>query len=238
MNYIIASYLTTAIDNQRDIYTEKDNVKYIEEWYNTLIFNKLNGIIFFDDLSDEFIKGFPGVKFNKVDSIPFAMQLHDYRWFTYLSYLKNNQEIKNVFFTDIADVKIIKDPFTQPEFNDCTLYIGDEINKMDSWIVRCVSEAFEIIDDYHEIINKHWEESLLNCGILGGSRGIVMRYLELFKEYTLKILDRPTFDKTVDMPIFNYVVWKYFYPNILHGLPVNSRFCSHENIDNVWFIHK
>ena len=238
MNCIIASYLTTGIDIQRDIYTEKDNVKYIEEWYDTLISNKLNGIIFYDDLSDNFIKEFPKVKFNKVDSIPEGMQLHDYRWFIYLSYLKNNTEVENIFFTDIADVKIIKDPFIQPEFNDNTLYIGDETCKMDSWIVRCVSEAFELIDDYHAIIGKYREENLLNCGIVGGNRNIIISYLELFKEYTLKILSRPILDKTVDVPIFNYVVWKYFYPNIVHGLPVNSRFCNYENIDNVWFIHK
>jgi hypothetical protein len=232
MNYIISSYLTTNIDQQRGLYQQKDDPDYISIWYESLVKLGLNGIIIFDDLSENFMRKYPLMQFIRIEAFS-KIQLHDFRWLNYLNILER-QPVENVFFTDLQDVEIIKNPFIQPEFNDHTLFCGDEQKDMNCYIVNIVSDQIRILPGYQELINSN--RTLLNCGIVGGSRQVIYEFLCKMRFVIYRVINRPP-DATVDMPIFNYVVYQFF-PDLLHGFPVNSIFKNYEKRNDVWFIHK
>lgn len=68
-NVVMSVYFNSNPDPQRGNYIEKDNFEYIKPWYESVIKNKLNGILFHDNLSDDFLKKYESeyVKFIFID---------------------------------------------------------------------------------------------------------------------------------------------------------------------------
>jgi len=234
---IVATYLTSGVDLQRGIIQAKDDPQYISAWYDSVIHSGLDGVILHDGLSDSFIKQFPKVKFIKVPECG-KILLYDYRWIIFKDFLENN-ECENVFFTDVFDVQIVKNPFIQPEYNKKKLYCGDvngDVMRGDYWIGAALkNKKLMALPGFEEIITS--DRLLLNCGTFGGSRGIVLNFLKVLCDIILSVADREP-DITVDMPVFNYVMYIYFSSMLYAGYPVCSGFKKYENRNDVWFIHK
>ena len=233
MNYIISTYLTTAIDPQRNETKEVNDTKYIETWYNSIIRLNLNGVLLHDGLSADFQSKFPRITFKQVDPVPENLQLYDYRWILYYEFLLNNP-CEAVFFTDCSDVKVVRDPFY--EFEEGELYCGDESERICDckWIQDSFKNpSFATLSDLGKFLSS--KNSMLNCGVFGGSYGAVIQLLEYMVRLIEHLRFRP-FDRFGDNPLFNYVAYRYFYP--IHGFPVNSVFKAYEERNDVWFIHK
>jgi len=234
-NFIIATYLTTAIDEQRNVQQVGDTFNYIQAWYNSVILSGSNGIILHDNLSDDFLKLFPKITFVKYPRIPKGMSLYEYRWHIAYEFLQT-VESNNVFFTDVSDCTIINNPFEQRDYKTETLYCGDEpcFIRENDWLQRCLLNAhIKNLPNIQEI----WQSNMqvLNPGILGGDTKTVLNFLKVFTEFLTKLKYRGK-DETVDMGIFNYVMNTQFAP--VHGYPVNSKFKAYENNNKVWFKHK
>ena len=234
MNYIASCYLTTTPDHQRGIMTPNNDVNYILNWYNSVVRLGLKGIIFHDDLSSNFIANFPKMKFIKVSSSG-NLQLSKYRWLIYFDFLKKNN-VKNIFFTDVMDCVVIKDPFIQKEYNNHSFFCGDEDKPFDKWFIEAASAPIRNLPYFEEVLKSNQEKKLLNCGIVGGSWAIMITFLNLMFK-TIDLIKHREDQVVGDMPIFNYVAHKYF-TDIIHGFPVNSVFNNFETRNDVWFIHK
>lgn len=223
---IIAScYFTTIPDPQRKTVTPNNNVTYIRKWYESL---KDKGIIFHDDLSDQFISWFPKIEFIKVRSP--NKDLYKYRWIVYFDYLCRHKEIESIFFTDLWDVIINNEPIIKKE----TLYCGDENRDFAQWFKHSAIPAIKRLPEYNDLLEK--KKLLLNPGIVGGDWQTMYDFLQDM----CNIIDSLNYaDKEIsgDMAIFNYVIYSHFL-NIIHGYPVNSRYKEYETRSNAWFIHK
>jgi len=238
MNYIVSTYLTTGPDVQRgNIFKESDDINYIQGWYDSIIKLGLNGVILHDALSDNFINHLPGIKFIKVAGCG-RFQLYDYIWILFKDFIEKN-DFDNIFFTDLWDVKVVKDPFIQPEYNDYTIFCGDvngDVMRGDYFIGAALrNKKLMGLPGFEEIITS--DRLLLNNGTLGGSHKIITGFIKTLCSLILEMADREI-DVTCDMSIFNYMIYTKFANEFYAGPPVNSRFKKYENRDDVWFIHK
>src|SRR5690606_17275729 len=104
------------------------------------------------------------------------------------------------------------------------------------WMKKRQEPLLNNLKDYRNIISSKGRQTLLNCGIVGGSYDMVMSYLghrvRLHKEHTKAVLD------STDMAVFNYIIWKYFKGHITSGLKVNTRFKQNEYNKVSFFRHK
>jgi hypothetical protein len=234
---IVSAYLTSGVDLQRGIIQAKDDPQYISAWYDSVIRSELDGVILHDGLSDSFIRQFPKVKFIRIAECG-KFLLYDYRWLAFKSFLENN-ECDNVFFTDVSDVRAVKNPFKEPEYDSGKLYCGDvngDVMRGDYWIGAALkNKKLMALPGFEEIITS--DRLLLNCGTFGGGREIVLKFLNVLCDTILSVADREP-DITVDIPVFNYVMYIYFSSLLYAGWPVNSGFKKYENRNDVWFIHK
>lgn len=233
MNCIVASYLTTAFDPQRSTRKGLNDPEYIRAWYDSVVNLGLNGVILHDGLYRWFTDEFPKVRFIEVPPCG-EYQLYDYRWIICRQFLKV-RDIENVFFTDVSDVQVIKNPFTQKEYRSKNLYCGDESGTMNQneWLeLSLQSEKLCTLPGFKEMINS--DRPMLNCGIFGGGKFIVMQFLSKLIPLIEQMKHRRV-DQTVDMPLFNYAAHGF---DFIHGPPVNSIFKGYENRNDAWFIHK
>lgn len=234
MDYIFTTFFTKRIDPQKALKWVDDDFNKMSDFYNSILKNKLNCIIFHDNLSSDFIKKYENenIKFELVDSS--NLNSIDVRWFIYKDYLEKNKKINKIFCLDISDVVILKNPFlcVQKE----KIYCGDEeqINEESNWISHCVCclENKNITEQFEEYKNK----KILNAGILGG-------YVDIIYDVICKMVDILTHSNvkhaTVDMCVLNHVLYTHFQNKIVHGLPVNTIFNKYDKDNQIaWFSHK
>jgi hypothetical protein len=211
---------------------------YIKSWYDSIIkINGVTGVILYDNLSEEFIGNYPEVRFIKVAPCG-TFQLYDYIWILYNRFIKNNN-FENIFFTDLWDITIVKNPFLEPGYNDHTIFCGDVnggVMRGDYFIGAGLrNKMLMTLPGFEEIITS--DRPLLNNGTIGGSKKIITRFINTLYALIMKMADREP-DITCDMSIFNYVVYTYFADEFYAGHPVCSGFKKYENSTDVWFIHK
>lgn len=158
-----------------------------------------------------------------------------YRWIVYHAYLEDNP-YDNVFMVDSTDVEVLRNPFQT--INPNRLYVGDEYNmKVDNrWMAKSQEPLLGKVPNYRKVIEENGQETLPNCGIVGGTYHMVMEYLKYrvkyHEEYTRGIT------QSTDMAVFNYIVWKHFKGRITNGLKVNTRFKMNEYNKVSMFKHK
>lgn len=232
-NYIVSCYLTSGVDTQRGIQTDKDKREYMQDWYDSVVRLGVTPVVINDGLSNLFKRSFSKALFIDCEPLPQGMQIYDYRWVLYYEFLLNNY-CDAVFFTDISDVVAVRDCFYELEAD--TLYCGDESETLSQceWVQKSLtSKTLVTLEGFKDIINS--DRKVLNCGIVGGTRDIVGNFLYVMVSLIEKVRFREL-DGTVDMALFNYLAYRYF--DFKHGQPVNSVFKQYQNRNDVWFIHK
>jgi hypothetical protein len=242
MNYIASSIFTTCIDPQRAT-KWIPTINTVKDWCESgqAVCEKSEGVhllVFYDQLPQEILDTFTGehTTFIQVEDCG-EVSPYDYRWIVYSNFIENNQDsINNIFFTDISDVIIKKNPFLEMKPN--TLYSGDELGTLwdNPWSNSRSSQHRYMISDYGEVFEQYKDRLLLNCGIVGGSIEVMLDFTrKVYKYMELTIGKSPT---DTDMTTHNYVTRKYF-PDAISGPPLNSVFKRFEvNREDVWFVHK
>ncbi len=224
---LLAAYFNSVNDPQRKTKWESD-IKQLDTLVNSCEKNGVDYRIFhdcFDINSGKFIK-LEGQK-------EYAPNV--YRWLVFENWLSKNY-FENVFMVDSTDVEVLRNPFVS--LNPNNLYVGNEWNmKVDNlWMKKRQEPLLDSLTDYRNIIASKGKQTLLNCGITGGSYDMVMSYLghrvRLHKEHTKAVLD------STDMAVFNYIIWKYFKGQFTSGLKVNTRFKQNEYNQVSFFKHK
>jgi len=237
-NVILAPYLTSKLDPQRHKQWPIDDYSKIKIWKESIEVLKLNGVIFHDQLSQEFINKHQShyIKFIRCNN-DYSWSTNDFRFAVYNHYLKQNNDIEFVFVTDITDVKVVHDPFEQIKKQ-----------KLENKIITGLDNAGIINKSvWHRMKNygyipkytTFWQTlpyPVLNAGILGGSRTNIIKFTDKMIEEFLQI-NNP--NENNNMAVFNYVCYKYFKNEIITGEPICSKFTRFESTRrDVWFIHK
>jgi hypothetical protein len=158
----------------------------------------------------------------------------DIRWKLYANLLKSRPDIERVFFVDVSDVLILKNPFNFIESGK--IYCGDEdsINMKNSWMM----DRYFLLNQ-PAILNKlsnYANKQIVNAGVLGGDRTLIMEIAEKIS-HLLSISNITS--TTVDMCTFNHVLYMDYENKLVHGLPVNTVFKSYDIHNKIaWFCHK
>ncbi|CAH1800831.1 unnamed protein product, partial [Owenia fusiformis] len=237
---VFSTYFTSKQDPQRPTNQSTNNFKYFAAWYWSLQDVGMKGLIFYDNLDLDFKTRVANenVSFVKADLGPNSV--NDARFYIYYEYVKNHPELKWVLFTDIADVKFLKNPFELMGFiNEDLLYVGQdkcEFQQSTSniWVnnlyKNCLGKtASEKVNAIHK------QEFLYNAGIIGGSRSIILEFLHHMTE----AFNEAPSDMNCDMGILNYVVHRYFQKRVFTGFPLHSYFRIFQiNPKGVYIVHK
>jgi glycosyltransferase involved in cell wall biosynthesis len=117
------------------------------------------------------------------------------RWLHEWRYLRDRRDVNNVFVVDATDVDLVNNPF--PHLKPGTLYIGDENATLaNPWLITKHLEP--TVNDY---LRRNADKQLLNCGVVGGSRKLVMAVCRDIYQYHF---EKPQ-DQT-EMGVFNYLM--------------------------------
>lgn len=143
-----------------------------------------------------------------------------YRWIVYWEWMQKNSFDK-IWMVDSTDVELLKNPFKIIEPD--RLYCGDEFGMLtDNRWMRTKQEPYFRIPDYRQTIQSHANETLINCGIVGGNQYIILQLIEMWadihKNKTVGLMH------STDMAIFNYVARKHFNDKLFTGEKINTKF--------------
>lgn len=255
-NIILTCYFTLKKDPQVGIVRRDPDIEYIRPWYDSIVKNKLNGIILHDGLNEEFIRQYENefVQFRKVTYGNYS--IFEERWFAYYQFI-HIAKVKMVFLTDCNDVFITKNPF-QLALNANKLYIGrDCVNKIyhSGWLEE-ERKRFEKDADF-QFPKTYVYQNVYNAGVVGGEASVVKAMVAEIINLTL----RTQTEGHKDMTLINLVIHQH-YPNqleyraahkplvnpktdphasqkhLVSGYPLNSLFKGYEYDSEAYFIHK
>jgi len=165
----------------------------------------------------------------------FTVSGNAYRWYVFREYCRKT-DFSHVFLVDSTDVECYINPF-KTDLGDF-LWAGDEKHAtVDSPWMKTHQAPYVTMPDYNQIIIENRKHRLLNCGIVGGKREVVLEYLELVTKYQSEC-NLPD-NISVDMAVHNYVIFKHFKDRYKHGVQVNTVFRKNEKPNGVsWWRHK
>jgi len=209
----------------------------------------LNGRVFHDGLSDEFVARYETdhIKFVRTPAGPYCAL--DYRWQVYSRWIQDHKPEWSLF-TDCQDVVIVNNPFefiNDPE----KLYIGREdgygfaSNRVEDngWMKTLYDREARMLLRAYESLKA---EDVLNCGMVGGHFNQISRFLYLMESlieaadptdaYFSSISARI---KTIDMAVANVICrQKYFKGRIVNGHPLHNRYKRKDLSTDVYVRHK
>jgi glycosyltransferase involved in cell wall biosynthesis len=150
------------------------------------------------------------------------------RWLKEWQYLRDHPEIANVFVVDATDVDMVNNPFTHIKPN--RLYVGDEPK-------LTINHQWMLTRHLEPSVNRYLRENgtkpLLNCGVVGGDRRIVMDLCKDMYEYHF---ERP--QDLTEMGIFNKLLHTKYADRVEYGRHITSLFKKYEAVTDAWFRHK
>lgn len=218
---VICNYFTKFVDVQRNENWKADEGELAE------LIKSMKGqrLIILNDCFPERVEG--NVEWVRVESI---VTPYFQRWLSPFQWLRDNPHVDNVFIVDATDVRMLKNPFN--EYLDPTkLYVGDE--------PATVGSRWMLLHSNHpklkQFIRSNSRKPLLNCGVVGGSREIVMSLISDIYNFYFEH-DR---SETVEMGVFNYLLYTKYAHRVVHNRKITTVFkkLDYDNKE-AWFAHK
>lgn len=155
------------------------------------------------------------------------------RFLKALHYLIEHEEIDNAWIVDSGDVTMNRNPF--PEMQPGKIYVGCETKNLLGCRWMNLNTPVEY---YKSWLNRNRSRTLLNCGLLGGSRTDLIDYLtKMFYIWGYN----PGNMNLTDMLVFNVVGYEHFAGKIVYGNGlVNTPFRANsaKGYEKSWFMHK
>lgn len=242
-NIIVASHITGVYDVNRNEVLANDDFSIISNWAKSISELNLQGIIFHNNFSEETCDAYQNdsIRFVKIN---YNSQFNPnvYRYFFYNEFLKmHSHQFDNVFFTDVSDVVVLKNPFVEKLYfdNPNTIFCGDEPEILDNvWMQNHSKHLRSKVPDYVIYEEKFKNHILLNCGIIGGNSAVMNTFInELWSIHSSYNFDNCT-KYTGDMGAFNYLARTKYNGQLIHGNPVNTEFKKYISDSSCWFQHK
>ena len=241
---IMACHITGVYDVNRNTRLDDDQYELVRAWAESIAEKQLQGIIFHNNFSEATCEKFTNeyISFLKIE---YNNQFNPnvYRYFVYQDFLQHHiQFFKNIFVTDITDVTLVNNPFIDPYFieNSISIFCGDEPKTLDNdWMRDHSTNLRNNISDYAEYESMFKSETLLNCGIIGGSAPLMFDFIKKLCAIHEHANSTNQTAFTGDMGAFNYLARTQFNRHLIHGTPVNTVFKNYENErQDCWFRHK
>gem|GEM_PF-225414 len=243
-NLVLSCLVTGVHDVNRNTTLTNEDDSLFREWADSISRLGLQGILFHNNLTDEVRANYQNghIQFIRIDHRT-AFNPNVYRYFVYQQFLQRYAaEIKNLFITDMSDVVVVQNPFIQPLFldNPDSLFTGDEPKQLDNEWMRDHSEHLRAtISDYASYEETFKEATLLNCGIVGGSRKVMVNFIDRLVTIHDRCNRNNTTAYTGDMGAFNYLVRTQYNNRVLHGPPINTVFKEYQSDrTDCWLRHK
>lgn len=243
-NVVMACHITGVHDVNRNTTLANDSYELVKDWAESVTAANVQGIIFHNNFSEKTCRLFENehISFIKIDYDP-QFNPNVFRYFVYRDFLQLHiQQINGIFITDISDVVLVNNPFTDPLFkeNPIALFCGDEPKTLhNDWMIAHGEHLRKNISDYAAYESTYGNETLLNCGIIGGTASVFFDFLQqlcAIHQYANRDNKTPY---TGDMGAFNYLARTKFNQQLIHGAPVNTVFKQYEtNRNDCWFRHK
>ena len=241
---IMACHITGVYDVNRNTTLDNDQYELVRTWAESIAEKQLQGIIFHNNFSEATCEKFTNeyISFLKIE---YNNQFNPnvYRYFVYQDFLRHHvQFFKSIFVTDITDVTLVNNPFIDPYFieNSTSFFCGDEPKTLDNdWMRDHATNLRKNISDYAEYESMFKSETLLNCGIMGGSAPLIFDFIKKLCAIHEHANSTNQTAFTGDMGAFNYLARTQFNRHLIHGTPVNTVFKNYENErQDCWFRHK
>lgn len=227
---VITTLFTRVKDPQRGTRMKSDPT-LVKHLANSLKGKKL--IVLHDALENPHLA--PNVEFVKVET---GINPYFQRWQSIFQFLRSHPNIGRVWCVDGTDVEMLRDPF--PEMEDGVLYTGFENATLrNAWMLKNHPDS-----KLQEFMRENPNMQLLNAGLLGGSRELVMRFAQKVTQfwYDDHIDEIQGWERgragVGDMGAFNYVARKLFADVISWGTHVNTIFKAEERNEFSWWKHK
>ena len=227
-----------VVGRQENGHVASSDIKYIENWYNSIVGTEVHSIMFHDELTDEFVSKYSNdnVEFAKVT--PNEYSNNDYRFFCFYEYLNSlDYYPDSVFHTDGSDVVLVKDPINLiRDYPDIDYFTCKDSIKLNNFPYLHIHQQIEWDDTLNFMLNeKDWD--LINMGVIGGSYESMLNFYRQFVKIR-KDLQNPQFN--ADMWICQYLLRSQLQPcKLMIGDPVCSEFKQYQhNRKDVYFIHK
>ena len=243
-NLVMACLITGVHDVNRNMTLKNDSYQLVKDWADSITAANVKGIIFHNNFSEE------TCKFLENDSISFMKIEYEsqfnpnvFRYFVYRDFLMHHiNQINGIFITDVTDVVLVNNPFTDPLFieNPSSLFCGDEPKSLhNDWMIAHAENLRKNIADYAAYESTFGNETLLNCGIIGGSGSLFFNFLQQLCDIHQHANRDNKTAYTGDMGAFNYLARTRFNNQLIHGAPVNTGFKLYEiERNDCWFRHK
>ena len=243
-NVVMACLITGVHDVNRNTTLSNDTFQLVKDWAESITAAHLKGIIFHNNFSEATCNSLNNetISFIKIAYDP-QFNPNIFRYFVYRDFLQQHiQQIKGIFMTDVTDVVLVNNPFKDSLFieNPIALFCGDEPKSLhNDWMIAHAENLRKNITDYAAYESTFGDETLLNCGIIGGSAPMLLNFLDqLCAIHHHANRDNKT-AYTGDMGAFNYLARTKYNTQLIHGAPVNTVFKQYENERNdCWFRHK
>jgi hypothetical protein len=225
----------------------------------------LTGIIFYDELTDEFVSK------HQTDSIHFVrctlgeLSLNDERFLIYYLYLIENFH-EAIFMTDGNDVSVNMSPFQMVDSDKPKLFVGrDNVNKIRQSAWMCEALVKFKKSTRLKVNKRYFDQPVYNAGIIGGNYLSVV--FTLF--HIVDLLVTSNSQENHNMTALNCTINKYWLPKtnkivyrlfarifsrnvyvdpdadiisksdfIESGFPLNSAFRMFERSSKAYFTHK
>lgn len=241
---IMVCHLTGIYDVNRSNTLVDDDYSLVKDWAGSVTALRLCGIIFHNNFSAATCSKYESeyIKFVRVD-YDTAYNPNVYRYFVYRSFLQHCAPAPGgIFITDVSDVVVVKDPFTQPAFinNPSTVFCGDEPKRLDNeWMKDHATHLRNGISGYAAYEETFAAATLLNCGIIGGQALLMQELIEQLCHIHEQYNRNNQTAYTGDMGAFNFLVRTRFNDRLVHGDPVNTVFKAYQQErTDCWFRHK
>ena len=234
-NLVLASYFTGTKDPQRDIIWDS-NPAPLMPLIDSVTAEGIDIVILHDCF--DAVPSLPHCQWFRVDDdLTGVYSASVLRWFRYRSYLTAlSTPPQQLFMVDSTDVIMLSNPF--PHINPNTLYCGDEAKMAVGckWL-RKKARRF-VAPDFNTVIEPFQHHRMLNAGLVGGDGPTCQQFLAYLTDYHRQYNTITDASDTLDMPAFNYTVWKHFSDRLVHGDPVNTEFTKNQVDRTRWWKHK
>ncbi len=213
---ILTAYLTSQRDRHMNTQHQPNDPKYIKNIYTSCKKSKTPCIVLVD-----FDCAFADTEYVKFVHFDYFRDEtpHLRRFKLFRKFIEENSY--DAYLTcDCHDVAVLRNPFIDVLNKRNNLYVGSETD-MDMMKNLWIGKHFPTLGvEFDHFKNKQ----LLNCGILGGYRHLLLEFLDTYIS-TFNAIYSPQFNPAVvDMFSFNKVLYESYPKAFVTGSPLHTEF--------------
>lgn len=231
-NLVVTTLLTGQVDPQRGYRWEPD-VKLVEDLAASVVEEGQRLVVLHDSLKKPKREGVEFVK------VPSGINPYFQRWVSIYSWLRDNADVDKVWCVDGTDVTLLRLPW--PHMRVDTLYVGSEPETVGSSWMRSNHRDSLITETF----NRFNRKPLLNAGLIGGTRQLVLEFChDMCVTWESNVKRRfkgeERFDLGIgDMGALQHVLYGDRWRNrVSIGPHVNTTFRSYSDNGRAWWMHK